>query len=467
MYTVYIKAPREDTENAILIYDDLDMNEDVRLIDPKLTKEDNAAGSYEFEVPLCNRGYDEITPYTKDMDVYIYKLGYSNNYGLPDTDDVYWAGRIVDVSKGIDNHKVVYCEGVLGFLNDTIQIPGSYVTESADNDAWSWLPPQTCLASYLAYLLDSRHNSQVADNRKIYLGEVTAVYEPTTWYTNYETTMDVISSIAEATNGHIKIRRSVRSGNSVWLLDLLNDDVWVPDPEDPSHEDDKWRYRWVPNYDQELEYGVNLTDLNISASLSNIVTAVYPLGKRKDTSTIEGIDEYYDISSATNLDIPSDYQGKVDVVSDPNNSNYKYLRSNLYQTVGRIATVVHYDDVTDTTELVALGCLSLTLSGDESYEVEAGAVDASYRNRSLQPIDVYDVIRVIAAPHGVVNYMKVSKAEIPLDHPVDTVFTIGNILAESFTNISNKRFKNINSEIKYLNIKPFEPEPPTPSESEE
>ena len=475
MYTVYIKAPREDTTNAILIYDDLDMNEDVRLIDPKLTKEDNAAGSYEFEVPLCNRGYDEITPYTKDMDVFIYKLGYSNIYGEDGTDDVYWAGRVVDVNVGIDNHKVVYCEGVLGFLNDSTQTPGKYETKTSDNAAMDTDSSKFSLRSYLYLLLDERHNAQVADNRKIYLGLVTITADPTVWYTNFESTMDVINSIAETTGGHIRIRRSVRHGDSVWVLDLLNDQIWSSSM--PANT--KWRYRWVQNTDQKIIFGDNMTDLNKSMTLSNIVTGLFVTGKRKDTSAIEGIDEYIDLNNASSRMIPSAFQYFVTLeemelpVQGTNTddfthtSTYKYLRSSYADDVGLILSVVNYDDVEKESDLVALGCLALTPPDAISYEVEAGAVDASYRNRSLQPIDTYDVIQVYAKPHGLNEWMKVTKSEIPLDHPIDTVFTIGASSVGTFTSLSNKNYKSLSSGIRYLNAKPYFPPPePTPGESE-
>lgn len=472
MYSVYLKSPREEN-TSLLIYDDLNDQEGFLLIEPHLTKEDNAAGSLEFEVPLDSIAYPLITPFDKGMDIYVYKQGYKNDFGEEGTDDVYWAGRVVDVSRGIDNHKVVYCEGVLAFLMDSIQTAYVYkndepvdgeeveeeVSEVSDEDE------QGFLAGYVEFLLN-RHNQQVEDNRKIYPGLITVTYPTSKWATNFESTMDIFEDIASSSGGHLRIRRSLRNGESVWVLDILNDDVFDPNTMSSS---DKWKYLWIPNEDQEIEYGVNLTDLNQSQSLSSVITVVYPLGKRKEESTIEGLDEYITIEGADTSQLPETVTYEVD------NDGYPYLRSSFSDVVGNIAVSVNYDDVEDPTELMFLGILSLTLPDSISYEVEAAVIDASYRDRSLKPIDLYDIINVIAAPHNLSAAMKVSKSEISLDNPIDTTFTIGTIKVTTFTDQMSRRTKHLSSEIKYLTVKPyFDPNVPTdqddteePVESEE
>lgn len=456
MFSIYLKNTREHSD-SVLIYDDLNPDPMYSLIDVTLTREDNASGSLEFEVPLSNIGYSLINPYEQDSDIFVYKKGYKNTYGLDGTDDVYWSGRIASVSKDISNHKTVYCEGVLAFLNDTIQTPSVYETVTDDNDAWQTDASKTSLHTYIGYLLDERHNLKVAPNRRIYLGETTAVYEPTKWYTNFETTMEILEDIASATGGHLRIRRSVRDGASAWVLDLLNDDIWIEGETDSNGivmtEDNKWRYRWIPNYDQDIEFGSNMLDLSQAFDISEIKTKVYPLGKRKDESTIEGIDEYITIDDCDPSDIPELPEG-VTIETDP--QNYKYLKSAYADLVGGLETVEHYDDVDNPSELISLGILSLTMPDDISFEVEASAIDASYRDYRLKPIDVFDLIQVIAIPHGLNGaFLKVSKSEMPLDKPSDTRFTIGTTISKTFTELASKNNKSLFSEIKYLSVKPY------------
>lgn len=461
MYSIYLKAPREDPL-SVLVYDDTIIDNSYALLDLMLKFDDSAAGSLEFEVPLTNLAYQEFTPFSKDAMVYVYKTGYKNIYGNEGTDDTYWCGRIATIDRGIDNHKSVYCEGVLSFLNDTTQTPGIYKTETSDNDDFN----HRNLHLYLGYLLN-RHNQQVDASKQIWLGETTVVYEPTTWYTNFEQTMTVFEDIANATNGHLRIRRSIRNGHSAWVLDLLNDDIWVLGETDSNGIvmtlENKWRYLWVPNFDQQLEYGVNLTDLDQSQSIFSVVTAVYALGKRKDTSSIEGIDEYKTIDGCDTSKIPASIRPYISIETD--SQGFKYIKSSLADTIGYISSVVNYDDVENATELMLLGILELTLPGSISYEVTAQAVDLSYKDRLLKPIEIYDVIDVISSPHELVSAMKVSKAEIPLANPIETKFEIGTSKTMTFTELSNRRMKNVNSEIKYLTTKPYvEPEPPEESE---
>lgn len=443
MFSIYIKAPRNNPLSK-LIYDDINLDDDFKLIEPKLMVEDNSAGSLEFEVPLCNVEINGIDPYHSDMDIFVYKMGYSKEYTIGNSveiDDIYWAGRIVSVDKGIDNHKVVYCEGVYGFLNDTIQAPQKYTTTSN--------PGGNTLETYVEFLLN-RHNRKVSDNRKIYKGIVNVTYEPTDWVTNYESTMEIIQDIVSTTNGHIRIRRGTYNNTKVWFLDILTDDEV-----------------WVVNEDQQLEYGANILDLLQTYDISEICTIIYPLGKRKDNNEDTGLDDYYTIENADITKIPASLRNIISKETDEDGQHYLMSslgNPNSTDYIGHYETTVNYDDVEDPTELMLLGILSLTLPDSKACEIEASAIDLSYSDRSKKPLEVYDVIQVYAPQHGVSKNdgYKVSKAEIPLDNPFDGTYTIGNIRGRTFTELTTKNTKAFANEIKYLTVKPGVTPGPTP-----
>ena len=74
MYSIY-------AENTC-IYNDISPLESVKLISPKLTLEDNAAGSLTMTVPTSNVGYSLIERMKTDITVY-------------KNDTEIWAGRVL------------------------------------------------------------------------------------------------------------------------------------------------------------------------------------------------------------------------------------------------------------------------------------------------------------------------------------------------------------------------------------
>jgi len=67
-----------------------------------------------------------------------------------------WYGRVINISKDFYNTKTVICEGDLGLLNDSIQVPYGY---------------SGTVRGYIDYILNN-HNSQVEAEKRIYTGNI-------------------------------------------------------------------------------------------------------------------------------------------------------------------------------------------------------------------------------------------------------------------------------------------------------
>ena len=238
MYKVYC--------DDILIYDTND--EDLALISPTLTLEDNSVGGFEFTVNPNHPYYNSI----EKMNSKIFIL---------EDDEEIFEGRIVEEKSDFYKRKRFYAEGELAYLNDTIQPPTEY--------------HDLTIRGYLETLLNI-HNSKVTNDKKFYIGMVTvhdtndSIYK----YTNWESTLDVIKTdLLKTFGGHLRIRKE----NGKRYLDYLKD------------------YPRTTN--QVIRFGENLLDFSKNFDLTNICTVVIPLGAKQDESSIPALEEYLTIES--------------------------------------------------------------------------------------------------------------------------------------------------------------------------
>ena len=102
MYSIY-------ADNDV-IYTDIYALDDTVITKPKLTMQDNGAGSLEFTMPPTHRHYNDI--YRMKTTITVFKEG-----------EEIWSGRVLEETTDFWNNKKFYCEGELAYLNDTIQPP--------------------------------------------------------------------------------------------------------------------------------------------------------------------------------------------------------------------------------------------------------------------------------------------------------------------------------------------------------
>lgn len=184
MYSIYA--------DDICIYSDVFALESMKVLSPKLTMEDNAAGSLTMTLPKVNVGYSTIARLTTDISA------------QKDGKEL-WAGRVLQVDKDFWNNRVLYCEGELAYFNDSSQPPMEYAGLS--------------IRAYLEKLI-AVHNSKVPANRRFSLGAVTVVDKNyPTYYTNYEKTITLLNALVEAYGGRMRVRKV----DGVRYLDYLED----------------------------------------------------------------------------------------------------------------------------------------------------------------------------------------------------------------------------------------------------
>lgn len=262
MYSIYA--------DDVCIYSDVFALENMKVLNPKLTLEDNAAGSLTMTLPTRNVGYSTIKRLATDISV------------QKDGKEL-WSGRVLQENKDFYNNRVLYCEGELAFFNDSTQPPGEHAGLS--------------IRAYMERLIDV-HNSKVPENRRFKLGVVTVVdTNYPTYYTNYEKTIAIFNSLVEVYGGHLRVRRV----DGVRYLDYLKD---YPD-----------------TCSQVIQFGTNLIDFTRKWDSTEFATVIVPLGKRLDDSPIEALDAYLTVESVN--------QGSMYVQSDAAMAAYGWIEKTV------------------------------------------------------------------------------------------------------------------------------------------
>lgn len=299
MYKIYA--------DNILIYDDTSDDFNLKLTAATLSLEDNAAGSLEFTMPITNAGYNSIQRMRTSIRV--------------DRDgDLIWFGRPLSESTDFYKNKTIFCEGALGYLNDTFQpvaeyhditlyqfleiilqihnnkcngdeIYTDYSTEDeGEGEIESEISGAVNKSTFDFYQsIDSGYNEEEAENeeeeefvpgtpeasygwsgyqdKRIFLGSVTVTDSYDTGYrsTSYTSTLETLQSIVDANGGHLMLRGDA---NGTLYLDYFSD---------------------YPNRNsQVIRFGKNLLDYTRNYDLSNLCTVLLPLGAKKDNSDLVG-----------------------------------------------------------------------------------------------------------------------------------------------------------------------------------
>lgn len=374
MYSIY--------SDDVCIYNDAFALANMKVIDPKLTLEDSAAGSLSMILPPSNIGYSTIVRMVSDISV------------RKDGEEI-WAGRVLSEDKDFWNNRVLYCEGELAFLNDSTQPPAEYQGQT--------------VRGFLEALINI-HNSKVTSDKQFTIGSVTVTDSNDLLYryTNYEKTIECINEkLVKRLGGHLRVRKV----GGVRYLDYLAD---------------------YPNTNSQIiEFGKNLLDFTRKWDLTEFATVIIPLGNRLDESPIEALEAYLTVESVNNGSI--------------------YVRSSeAVASYGWIEKVIHWDNVSTASSLLSKAEAYLSDIQFDNVSIELSALDLHYLDVNYEAVKLLDELRVISKPHGMDRHFPVTKLEIPLDSPEDTLFKLGDTIKTSLTSVNNQINTNILQKIENL-----------------
>lgn len=325
IYRVYL--------DGISIYDE---GIELSLLNPSLTVELNTAGSFTFKMPVVHSYYNLPSMLTQTVEVY-------------EEDELVWFGRPLDIKTDFLNRKEVYCEGALAFFNDSIQRPQTY---------------DSILISEFFATLIANHNSQVPQNRRFVVGNVTIpdtyIYRKLDYISTFKCLM---SMCVEAEGGYLFVRREDGTNYIDWVKDI------------------------TMVGDQPAQFAVNILDLNQVMSGADIKTAVIPIGK----------------SSGDN---------KLTIA--PINQGLDYIDSEAVAIYGRITEVVEFD-VTSREQLLEKGQQWLTDQQWDPLTIEVDVAELHYIQPEYDTFRVGQIIHCTSTPHLIDKNFPLLKLSLDLD----------------------------------------------------
>lgn len=394
----------------LLIHSDVTPLETAKVINPHLTLEDSAAGSLEMSLPPINVGYSQDI--LKRM---------VTNIVVRENGEFLWGGRILQDSFDFWNNRKILCEGELAFLNDSIQPPKKYDVTT----------DHTTIESFFYALIDI-HNSQVGPDRQFEKGMVTVTDGDQTSdtneiyrFTNYETTLECMNEkLLEKLKGHLRIRH--QAGKR--YLDYISDDT-------------------LDTNTQVVRFGINLLDFSKNIDMTELSTVIVPRGVRLDIDDsdpryIEGLESYLTVVDVETKVIDNKTwhtQGEIFVQNPDAVDNF-----------GRIATVVDWNNVTDKDVLYSKAEKYLK---DEQYEkmtLEINALDLKYLTDGDEPIKFQSKLRCVSEPHGMDHTFIVSKMDIDLSNPGNSLYTLGTDVKLSLTQAASRVNSDVQAQIDRL-----------------
>lgn len=384
MYSIYV-------DNRC-IFDSLTDNDTLKVISPRLTREDSCSGSLEFTLPPTNVGFERINLMTSDIVVKCKQSPTQDPQPI-------WVGRATGCDVDFYKRKKYYCEGALSFLVDTLQPTSTFEGSISE-----------CLDKIL-----EEHNSKASQNRRISLGMVSDSSNLSiTVETDYDTTLNtIISGILEKTEGHVDI--SVQS-DGIPVLNYYSD--------------------WLPTYGQTITFGENLLDMTQNFDVTDICTAIIPRATITDDN---GEDHLIDISSVNN--------GSSVLVNTEMFNKYGYVErlvefedvetpAELLEAAQRYFSDTQFNEMSIDVSAFDLSYLNYKFySGNSAFEPVTTAT----------PFEVLHLVHCVSEPHGLDRDFPVTKIQLSLNDPSDMSITLNSDKSTYLTSNLGGTTVNINN----------------------
>lgn len=267
--------------NDTVFYDnDLAEYDSLKIISGVINQASSTAGSFVFVIPCLNVIYDSVKVLTDYVRVYR-------------DSKLVFCGRVYQVTEQyLEQQKTVTCEGMMAVLNDTVLRPLEYHGN---------------LRGMVTRILTD-HNSNVGDDKKIYLGTFGLFNRRCSRkFTAYETTMARLNDLKKYYGGYYSVRET---GGTLYL---------------------DWKSSYDVNSSQMVRLGENLLDISMSVTAKKIATRVIPVGAYNSDGT------------------------RITIKSVNNGLNYIQAPADVVAKYGIVTKVVSYQNVDNPSELYQNG----------------------------------------------------------------------------------------------------------------
>jgi hypothetical protein len=327
----------------------------LQLIEPRLTLEDNAAGSLTFRIYEDNLNRESV------------KKLYPLITVIRDGRTIF-KGRVVSERKDFYNGCAVEAEGKLAFLNDSCMEPFSFTGSPEE----------------LFRMIIENHNAQVMDWQRFRVGVVT-VTDPNDYIVRSSESVlnswETLKSrcFQSSLGGYVRIRYEPDGDYIDWLDD------------------------YTKVCSQGIAFARNMVSMSLEKDATETYTAIRPVGAEVDGARI-------DISSVNN--------GRAFLVNEELAKRYGVIFAPERES--------QWDDVTLPENLLKKAQEKLygsMAAMSETYEI--GAVDLNLTDPEIEALDICEYVPVESRPHGISGRYLLSRAEICIASPQNSVYHLG------------------------------------------
>ena len=336
---------------------------DRRIISGIYHRETNTIGSLTFSVLYTHPVYDMFKEYKGVIRLYwgtalIYKF------------------RIIKLRRDFYNTLTVQCEGLLGYLNDSIVQP--YVFNVNHSVYPSHIPPPSCSPVEFMTELVALHNSMVeAEQRFTFVDETDGAFNGilfTTEQTAYSKTWDELQSkIIKNIGGYIQIRHMSAENRLVFKAALTDSNT------------------------QTVRFRQNLKALELETASRKFATAIYPISTYTDSN---GARRTLKLTGTEYIDKP--------------------LLTPIY---GRIIECVQYEGINTEDKLREIAQRDLSNYINRGKPIKASATDMSALDSSVPPLEVDRLTRIISEVNNVDVTVTLNAFDVDILDPRNSTYT--------------------------------------------
>lgn len=181
----------------------------------------------------------------------------------------------------------------------------------------------------------------------------------------------------------------------------------------------KYGFKWVRSITDTCSQivregqGLDTKSLKITEDSSGTYNAIYPIGKKPQEQQVQGADNnlYLTDYEYSNGDFFSDY-----------GSPLLYLNAGVRNR--RIMTKT-YSEITNKQSLALAALSDLEDAMEETVRVDAKALDWSYVDPSVEPLELGKRVRLLSPSYEFDDYVPIMEEDIDLVKPQRSVFTLG------------------------------------------
>lgn len=320
-----------------------------------------------------------------------------STFEIADDMEILFRGRLIDDEKDLYNARMMRLEGALAYLNDSVIRPFAFPEDFLkDPDYIEAAESGNVVAFFLDWIL-AQHNAQVADDRKLKLGNVT-VEDPNNYITrgadDYKTAWTIAKDklFSSALGGYLYARYAT----DATYVDYVS--------------------AFAQTAPQEVVFAENLVDLNQTADAEETYSVVLPLGAKADE---EDGGARLTVSELPDGDVTSDIVKQGDQL---------YSRAAV-AAYGRICAPTEdttWDDVALAQNLQSKAAAYLAnTAAKQTQTIEISAADLHFTDDEIRAFRPYQKVIVKSPPHGLSESYDLTSLTLNLAAPQDTRLTLG------------------------------------------